>query len=455
MEPPPHEHEFDSASSCFICRNNRPFDMPQAVVQACLKSDLVVFAGAGVSTESRIVLPWTLYSDAAATVGAPPEASFPAVMTAFEAAEGRPELLLLAKKRLDYIEAFPDLRFRATRFHRSLGTLFYVDSIVTTNWDTYFETECGATPIVTPEDYAFWSLPGRKVFKLHGSMHNVGSIIATEADYEKCYESLREGVIGSTLKHMLATKTIVFMGYSFGDEDFSRIYGLIREQLGAMLRRPFIVTLDEAFDAARFPGAAVITTDAAYFLEELKRALLAKTTCLLRDAQFDGIEDLLDEVQQEHLELFDHLPMKKYPMIVYSAAYQDGLMHALERILIMRGSGTYSHICDVTRMARLYVDMRRVALRRRRYWDVAYIEGYINGMIFLLSDEPERWAVPVFFVPGEDDAISSRSKLKKVVKRGESVHKTAFREATRIAESWEEGIVPHHPAVLLGLSEDS
>jgi hypothetical protein len=31
-----------------------------------------------------------------------------------------------------------------------------------------------------------------------------------------------------------------------------------------MLPRPYIVTLDEDFDASEFPGAAVITTDAAY-----------------------------------------------------------------------------------------------------------------------------------------------------------------------------------------------
>jgi hypothetical protein len=450
-----HRHDYDEASECEYCRNRRPFAMPPSVVQASLKYDLVVFAGAGVSTESSDVLPWTVYGEVAGAVGASPDASFPAVMTAFEEEQGRPELLQLIKKRFDYIDAFRGLRHAATRFHRELSTLFYVDTIVTTNWDTYFESECGATPIVTPQDYAFWSLPGRKVFKIHGSMNNVGSVIATEDDYAACHESLREGVIGSTLKHILATKTIVFLGYSFRDDDFARIYGLIRDELGAMLRRPVIVTLDEDFDDSRFPGATVITTDGSYFVEELKRALIEKSDCLLPDEQFEGVEELLEETLDEHLSLHGDVSMKKYPMMIYSACYQDGLMDSLARALTMRGSGTYSHTCHVKEMLRQYQEMQRIAVRRRRYWDVAYIEGYVNGMIFLLSDDPDRWAILLFYMPGAqgDAPIATRQQLKKLFAQGESLHKTAFREAQRIANAHSDEVVVHHPPILVGLSE--
>jgi hypothetical protein len=429
--------------------------MPSSVVEACLKHDLVIFAGAGISTESNYVLPWTVYSEVAAAVGASPGTSFPAVMTAFEDAHGRPDLLQLIKKRFDYIDAFRGLRYGATRFHQELGTLFYADTIVTTNWDTYFERVCGATPIVTPADYAFWSLSGRKVFKIHGSMNNVGSIIATEADYEACYESLREGVIGSTLKHILATKTIVFVGYSFKDDDFARIYALIRGELGAMLRRPVIVTLDEDFDDPRFSGAAVITTDGAFFMQKLKRAVRERSECLLPDEQFDDIEELLADVRDEHLTLTDEIPMKKYPMIIYSLSYQDGLLDSLDRILTMRDSGTYSHRCDVNAQIRQYVAMQKAAVRRRRYWDAAYIEGYINGMIFLLADEQGRWSIPFIYMPGAPLAapIGTRRELKKLLAQGESLHKTAFREAQRVAQSHDDDIVVNHPATLLGLSE--
>src|SRR5260221_6178727 len=96
-----HAHAFDAESPCEYCRNQRPFEIPKRVVDACLKFDLVIFAGAGISTESSRVLPWTVYSEAASEVGAQPDSSFPAVMTALQQRLGRPDLLQLIKRRFD------------------------------------------------------------------------------------------------------------------------------------------------------------------------------------------------------------------------------------------------------------------------------------------------------------------------------------------------------------------
>jgi SIR2-like domain len=278
-ESPAPGHTSEPDCQCVICRVQRPFGLPDRIVSAAINCELVIFAGAGTSTENPLTLPTTLYSSVVGELGysqddeLPP---FPQAMTEYEDRHGRPALLQKAKERFDYIDAFHDLRFMATRFHQELSTLFMINTIVTTNWDTYFETQCGATPIVTEDDYAFWNLPGRKVFKVHGSMNNLGSIIATTGDYERCYAQLREGVIGSTLKHMLATKTTLFLGYSFRDDDFNQIYELVRDQLGPMLPRPVIVTLDDSFDLAEYPGAEVVVTDATYFFSELKRAIVSR-----------------------------------------------------------------------------------------------------------------------------------------------------------------------------------
>jgi hypothetical protein len=449
-----HEHEYDPESECEWCRRRRPFDIPERLVKACIAGDVVIFAGAGVSTEGDAVLPWTLYSEVAAAVGAETDVPFPTAMTTYEKANGRPALLQKIKERFDYIDAFRGLRGPATRFHRQLSTLFYVKEIITTNWDTYFEEECGATPIVIPDDYAFWGVSDRKVFKLHGSMNNLGSIVATEDDYERCYESLREGVIGSTLKHLLATKTIVFVGYSFRDEDFARIYGLIREQLGPMTPRPFIVTADQTFDLEMFPDATVITTDAAYFVEGLKDAIQEATECLLPDDRFDGIAEFGQTISDVHLRMLEALPMKDYPLVVYAASYQDGLMDALGRILTMRHTGSYSHKCDVERMAQTYEKMRKKALRAKDYWTVAYIEGYQNGMFYLLIDDDDREDAPVFHVFGADGpALYELDAFRETIADGQTLHKTAFALAKKMADRFKSrDIVPHHPPILSGLS---
>lgn len=39
---------------CAICSQNKPFDIPEEIVDAAIKGDLVVFCGAGISTEGKM-----------------------------------------------------------------------------------------------------------------------------------------------------------------------------------------------------------------------------------------------------------------------------------------------------------------------------------------------------------------------------------------------------------------
>ena len=380
------EHDYDPRSACERCRIRIPFEFPQRLVDEALAGRVVIFAGAGISTESPLVFPSTLYHEIGKELGldSTEAVAFPAVMERFETREGRPELVQRIRKRLDYVDSFPRLRWAATEFHRELATLFPINEIVTTNWDTYFEDECGATPIVTADDYGFWSLPGRKVFKIHGSINNVGSLIATNADYDECYKALQSGVMGGSLKHLLATKTIVFLGYSFRDEDFNRLYRLLRKELGRMVPRSYIVTLDSGFDASAYDGASLIQTSGAYFVERFKEGL-AQTHHFVPDERFDAVDDLLDDVEHAHHELFEQFPLRRFPLALYVAMYQDGLGDSLQRIVARRKTGEYSHACDVKTKMNSYDELRKRLLRRRKYHDVAYAEGYLNGLLFLIQ----------------------------------------------------------------------
>lgn len=134
---------------------------------------------------------------------------------------------------------------RATMFHRELSELHFVKTIVTTNWDTYFEDYCAAVPITIPEDFVYWDGNERCVLKIHGSISNLGTIIATTNDYEKCRENLEKGIIGATLKTILANNTVVFIGFSFGDEDFASILNYLQGEMKEFLPHIYIVTLDQ------------------------------------------------------------------------------------------------------------------------------------------------------------------------------------------------------------------
>lgn len=120
----------------------------------------------------------------------------------------------------------------ATRFHREVAQIPQIKTIITTNWDTYFEQECNASPIISNEDVAFWDTFNRRVFKIHGSIENPGSVVASEEEYEDCYNRLSNEPIGDRLKSILASGIVVFIGFSFGDKDLNRIISILNERLG-------------------------------------------------------------------------------------------------------------------------------------------------------------------------------------------------------------------------------
>jgi NAD-dependent SIR2 family protein deacetylase len=202
--------------SCIWCQNNIDFDLPEQLVDDFMKGEVVIFAGSGISTESKNILPETLYESIAYDLGYKKcHKPFSELMDEYcLKPNGRINLLSEIKARFDNIKSFPELYRDATRFHRELATIPQLKTIITTNWDTYFEDECGALPFINPEDFTFWNTGERKVFKIHGSINNFGSIIATKKDYAKCLKNLHKGIAGSILKSVLATKTIVFIGYS-------------------------------------------------------------------------------------------------------------------------------------------------------------------------------------------------------------------------------------------------
>lgn len=441
--PSEHVHgDFDP--SCDLCRNNLPFDLPDFLLDACHSGDLVVFAGAGVSTEARHVTQHTFYERIAGELGgAEADEAFPALMSRFEATFSRRVLVQRIQERFANIDAFPDLRDNASRFHRELATLFYCRTVVTTNWDTYFEEDAGALPFVTDDDYALWELPGRKVFKLHGSRTHVGSIVATEDDYKKSYKRLHKSLLGATLKHAIATRPILFVGYSFRDRDFENIYSFIQKQLGDLLPRVTIVTLDESVPKLFGDVGHVVRTDATYFLRNMKERLLDRG-CLLSDSNWAGISGALQDVRIRQLEIHERLDIQKLPAVVLCGYYQDGIIHAFERMLQRRRTGEYSHICDVQRKIEIYDKWQQNCARRRKYHDAAYIEGYSNGLAFLLCDEKQRRLLPKYFVYGSKRDLRSLTAFRREANCARVLHQGAYRLARRIVDGMQPGIVSHH-----------
>lgn len=110
---------------------------------------------------------------------------------------------------------------------------------------------------------------------------------------------------------------------------------------------------------------------------QLRRDAVVKQRLELR-------KKLWPEIADEHLwnrkvrKGFSTIP--RTMSLIFTAAYQDGLIHAFERMLAMARTGQYSHRHDLANQIRQYIKIKKQNLHARRYEDVAYIEGYINGL---------------------------------------------------------------------------
>ena len=423
--------------NCEICKNNNPFDMPDEIINATIDDNLIIFAGSGISTESKSVNPLSFYEDIALELNQDPreiKLTFSELMSKYcEKPNGKKELLRKIKDRFDYIKSFQFSYNMATRFHNELAPIYLIKEIFTTNWDDFFEIECGAIPFVTSNDLAFWDIPKRRVFKIHGSINNIGSIVATKEDYEKCYKRLKSQFIGNYLKVSLSTKLVVFIGYSFQDEDFKMLYSILKEELGELMPHSYIVTLDKNIN--KNIDSHLITpviTDGTYFIHTLKNILIEEK--VLMDDSIDLYAELMLEIINNiHFNIMSELKISEYPNVLYAYAYQDGVLDALHRFKKLKCTGDYYNKNNYSGWLCTYNKVRKEKVRSKKYEDVAYIDGYTNGLlIFLVDNIEELKYFPWYYIYGSKKNIKDFKEYKSIIKSKKIFHKGAYNNEVKL-----------------------
>lgn len=386
----------------------------------------MIFAGAGISTEVSTVFPSTVLEMAASRleIELDEAASFPQVLEEFQNRFGRAELVRMISEKFDFIDSFRGPRYNATRFHRELQTMPYLRDVVTTNWDTYFEDVAGARPFLSGEDIALWETPGRRVIKVHGSISSLGSIVATESDYAKRLERLGSDVMGALLRQLLATKTVVFAGYSLRDWNFRRLYEALQTDMKEFAPAAYVV--DPFADGEENDlGMTILRTSGTHFLERLKSELVGH--CNIGDEAYDSVATLMEKALDADPRTWDDkISHVTYPAVAYTWFYNDGMRDACQRILRRRRTGEYSDRHHVISLLKSYDTLIDRAGELGHYHDVAYLEGYVTGLFSLLDDEWERdeWArehseerrpiadeAPLYFIFGSESDMLTRGDL--------------------------------------------
>lgn len=439
-----------SKEYCAICKNYHDFVFPDDLFESIVNHEVVIFAGAGISTEGSNIFPSTLYQDVLREIecSSSDVPSFSKVMSEFcKNKGGRRELIERVTKRINYARSFPDLYRSTVKFHRLLATIPCIEEIVTTNWDDFFETECHATPFVYEPDMVFWENPGKKVLKLHGSINNLGSMVITSEDYEKRYQSINTGLVGSQLKLLIATKTLVFFGYSFNDEDFNRLFSFVRSQLGDFIKKFYIVTLDKSNDDKwKDLGLQPIYTAAEYFLQILIHKLQVRG-CLISDNIINIVQTELDLTSTEHILLTERIKITNYPEVIFCLSYQDGLIHAFEHFLHHVQYGESLCKARIVNILKSYEKLVKEKQSRRKWFDVAYLKGYLNGYTFVIVGENERKYLPHYLDLSMSKELSTFKEYKKSLTITQRKRKSISEYASKFVKEFpdEDIVVQHTP----------
>ena len=126
--------------------------------------------------------------------------------------------------------------FLSTETHKVISQIPHFRNIITTNYDSLFESVYGSGKlnIIFSDDHTPY-IDDKKVnlFKIHGDLSAPNSIIITESDYNNFFsKDTEQNTIWSIIKGIIATKSILFIGYSLEDTNVEVVFNKIRDKIG-------------------------------------------------------------------------------------------------------------------------------------------------------------------------------------------------------------------------------
>lgn len=371
-------------AKCVLCGNDE-YIIPNEIFEAIKKENLVVFAGAGISTEGKNVFPKTLYREICDELNIN-NVSFPDAMSLYcKKPNGRKKLINRIIDRFDYYKSFSEIQNIMNMFYIPLANIPYIKDIITTNWDRQFEEICGCIPIIDDKDISVIDNSKRKVYKIHGTVDNIGSIVATNEDYKKCYKKLEKSIYGGHIKNLLSTKLVVFIGYSLNDYDFIKIWKYINKSLGEFKPHFYIVAPD-INENLLDKDITYINTTGANFIKRVEKQLIKDNFLIDSEYLYAYASCMTDYVLKKHHETCEYYKKSKNQNVMYSLYFQDGIIHSLKRILAKMDTGEYLDPSYFGKCIEGYKEILKDEFKNGNYSDAAYVYGYLYAMIYFTND---------------------------------------------------------------------
>ena len=131
----------------------------------------------------------------------------------------------------------------STEIHNILAKIPQIKTVITTNYDTLFETTNKNLEVIRrSSDYSIANLKKQQLFKIHGDLSDTKNIILTKSDYNNFFiENKDETVFWNAVKDRLASNHILFIGYALEDDNIMFMFERILRELGENRKELFFV----------------------------------------------------------------------------------------------------------------------------------------------------------------------------------------------------------------------
>lgn len=161
-----------------------------------------------------------------------------------------------------------------TSLHRQIADIPHIKTIITTNYDSLFETAYGerCTIIRTSNDIPYIDRDKTTILKIHGDLSLPNSIIITSKDYTRFFDSNAEEPLWTLVKERITTKHVLFLGYSLDDPNVESLFRKVGEQLGPNMREAYFISPNLNKPKERFlasEGITYIDSTAQFFFNAL------------------------------------------------------------------------------------------------------------------------------------------------------------------------------------------
>ncbi|WP_142830075.1 SIR2 family NAD-dependent protein deacylase [Planococcus soli] len=136
-----------------------------------------------------------------------------------------------------------DINPDSLKYHKLISEIPQIETIITTNYDRLFEMAYGnrnIVPIAQSINFPYSQGDKVKLYKIHGDIHQLDSILITQTDFNNFFHEMNNS-LWNKVKTLVAEKTILFIGFSYGDQNIEFLVDAVSRELGSHMKESFLL----------------------------------------------------------------------------------------------------------------------------------------------------------------------------------------------------------------------